>query len=285
MALAGVGHALAMLAVGVLLTRAVSVRRHGLAFGVAQAAAPLAALLAGLSVPAIGLTLGWRAVFVLAAALGLLAAVMTPPVARRPSTVGSAGVGDTPVRVLVPLAIGMALASAGANSSVIFLVPSTVDRGFSAADAGLVLAVASLVGLTVRVGSGWLGDRIHRGALLLMAGLIAIGAAGYAGLAFSALPALIVLFATFALGGGWGWPGLMLLAVSRSNPGAPGAAMGVVTVGGLTGAVAGPIAFGAIAQHVGFSASWLLIAGLAGGAILMTLVSGRLILRVRGVLP
>jgi cyanate permease len=268
-----VGHALALLAVGVLLTRAVSASRHGLAFGVTQAAAPLASLLAGLSVPAIGLTLGWQAAFVLGAGLGVVAGLLMPPVPDRPQ--GAAGVNDrdAPVRILVPLAIGMGLASAGGNAAVVFLVTSTVDSGFDAASAGLVLAVASVVGLTVRIAGGWLGDRVGHGSLLLMAGVIAAGAVGYAGLAIDGAPAVVILAATLAFGGGWGWPGLMLLAVSRTNPAAPGNAMGIVTVGGLGGAVIGPVAFGAIADNVSFAAAWLLMAVFALGAVSMISVT------------
>jgi MFS family permease len=281
MALAGLGHALALLAVGVLLTRAVSASRHGLAFGLTQAAAPLAALLAGLSVPVIGLTLGWQAAFILGAGLGIMAGLLMPPVPDRPRVTAGMSDRDAPVRVLMPLAIAMGLASAGGNSAVVFLVTSTVDNGFSAASAGLVLAVASVVGLTVRITGGWLGDRLPHGSLLLMSSVIATGAIGYVGLAMGQVPAVVILSATLAFGGGWGWPGLMLLAVSRTNPAAPGDAMGIVTVGGLGGAVIGPIAFGAITDAVSFAAAWLLMAFLALGAVLMIALTSLWLARVR----
>jgi cyanate permease len=238
-------------------------------------------LLAGLSVPAIGLTLGWQAAFVLGAGLGIVAGLLMPPVPDRPQAAAGATDRDAPVRLLVPLAIGMGLASAGGNSAVVFLVTSTVDSGFDAASAGLVLAVASVIGLTVRIGGGWLGDRLARGSLLLMAGVITAGAIGYTGLAIDGAPAIVILAAMLAFGGGWGWPGLMLLAVSRTNPAAPGDAMGTVTVGGLSGAVIGPVAFGAIADHVSFAAAWLLMAVLAVGAVLMIAVTSQWLGRVR----
>jgi MFS family permease len=281
LALAGAGHASSLLAVGVMLSRSVAVHRHGLAFGVSQAAAPLSALLAGLSVPVIGLTLGWQVAFVTGAGLAVLAGFAIPSVAQRATSMSSASSRDAPLRSLIPLAVGMALASAGGNSSAVFLAASAVDRGFGVAGAGLLLAFASVIGVTTRVAAGWLSDRLNHGSLALMAVLIASGAVGYVVLAVSAHQALIVVASALAFGGGWGWPGLMLLAVTRSNPGAPGLAMGVVTVGGLGGAVIGPLAFGAVAEQTGFPQAWLLMAAASVAAIAMILTSRRLLLMAR----
>jgi len=285
LALAGIGHATAILAVGVLLTRAVTERRHGLAFGLAQAAAPLAALLAGLALPVIGLTVGWRIAFMAAALLSLVVAALLPPASVRHGQRVIQTAQDAPLSALLPLAAGMALASACANSSTVFLVSSIVDRGIPPAGAGLILALASLVGLIVRVVGGWLGDTLRHGSLTLITCLLAAGAAGYLGLAHEQDPALVAASAMLALGGGWGWPGLMLLAVSRSNPAAPGAAMGVVTLGGLSGAVVGPPVFGAIAEQVAFGSAWIALAVLAAAAIVLILVSRRRILFARPGLP
>jgi MFS family permease len=289
LALAGLGHATTLLAIGVFLTREVAPRRHGLAFGVAQASAPLSALLAGLSLPFVALTLGWQVAFSIAAGVAILVAVMMPPIGRRRPRAGGDLDGDTirdaPIRALAPLAIGMAMASAAGNSSVVFLVSSTVDSGFTAADAGVLLAIASLIGLVVRVAVGWIGDTTRHGSLLLMVGLIGVGAIGYVALAASRDPIVVAIGSILAFGGGWGWPGLMLLAVSRSNPGAPGAAMGVVTLGGLGGAVVGPLVFGTIAEHAAFGLAWLVMTGFAAGAVAMVLVSRRRILMARPGLP
>jgi MFS family permease len=281
LALGGIGSMLALLGVSVLLVRGVAARRQGVAFGVTQAALPLAAMLAGLSVPAIALTLGWRSAFILGVVIAPLAAAAMPAGDARLSGDGRSRARDTSVGALILLAIGMGLASAGGNSSAAFIVASSVDRGFSPAHAGLVLAAGSFVGVAVRVVAGWLADRLDRWSLLLVAMLLAVGAAGYVGLAFSQHPALIVVSATLAFGGGWGWPGLVVLAVSRANPAAPGTAMGIVFVGGMSGAVVGPLTFGALAENVGFSASWLLLAAMALVGVGMILLSRQRILRAR----
>lgn len=272
LAFGGLGAALATVGTAVLVARGVAVHRQGVSFGVTQAAFPLAALLTGLSVPTIALTLGWRWPFILGAVAAPLAAAVMPAGDARRSGDRSRE-GDAPIDALILLALGMGLASAGGSSSATFIMASSVDRGVAPADAGLVLATGSFAGLAARIFVGWLADRFGQGPLLLVAILMAVGAVGYVGLAFSESPALIVFFTTLAFSGGWGWPGLILLATSRASPAAPGIAIGVVFVGGMAGAVVGPLVFGSLAEHVAFSVSWFLMATMAlvgVGAILLS---------------
>jgi len=255
--LGGIGNAMAQLGTSVQVVRGVASHRHGVALGIKQAAFPLASLLAGLSVPAIGLTLGWRWAFVLGAVIAPVAAAL--PLGQSQRNEGTE-LRDRrgPVRPLILLAIGMALASAGITACTAFFVASSVDRGLSPADAGLVLAAGSFVGLSVRVAGGWLGDRLGPEALvMLLAMLVALSAVGYYGLSFSEHPAVVAAFATLAFGGGWGSGGVVLHVASRSNAVAPGVAMAIVYAGGNAGSVLGPLVFGAVAERTTFASSWL----------------------------
>jgi MFS family permease len=282
--IAGVGVTTVQLGVNVLLARAVPVSGQGFAFGAKQAAVPLASLLAGLALPLVGLTLGWHVPFLLATLLVPLALWSLPDAAAR--TVSRAdGGGDAPFGVLVLLAVGVALASAGGNSTPAFIVPSVVDRGFSPAQAGLLLAAGSFVVIVVRITSGVLADRLGRGSLLLVVALIGAGAVGYVGLALVTEPALVVAFAILAFGGGWGWGGLVLLALSRVSPQAPGRAMGIVQIGPMAGAVLGPLLFGILAENVGFSAAWVALAVLALLGVAAILISRRQLVARRGIAP
>jgi MFS family permease len=67
--IAGTGNTIGPIAINHLLATAVRRDRQGLAYGVKQSSIPLAGLLAGLAVPLIGLTIGWRWAFVLARAV------------------------------------------------------------------------------------------------------------------------------------------------------------------------------------------------------------------------
>lgn len=283
LAVAGVGITTVQVGVNVLVARGVPARRQGLAFGAKQAAVPLASLLAGLAVPVIGLTFGWKAAFVLAALLVPLVAWRMPdasPPSRRVTAVGSE---PAPPTAFALLALGVALASAGGNSTPAFIVPSMVDRGLEPAHAGVVLAVGSLAGIAARVAGGWVSDLFGRGSLLLVIAMVGAGAIGYVGLALAQHPAAIVVFTALAFGGGWGWGGLVPLAVSRINPGAPGRAMGIVQTGAMSGAVLGPLVFGTLAERVGFSAAWSASAVLAGLGMTTILLSRRRLLEYRAV--
>jgi MFS family permease len=158
-------------------------------------------------------------------------------------------------------------------------VASAVDRGVSPSHAGLVLALGSFIGILVRVAAGWFGDRLGRGSLLMVVGLVAVGVVGYVGLALTDEPVLIALFTVLAFGGGWGWGGLILLALARISPTAPGRAMGIVQVGPMSGAVLGPLAFGRLAETVSFGAAWAAMALLAVGGVATILLSRRRLLR------
>ena len=276
--LAGVGITTVQLGVNVLVARAVPPPRQGLAYGAKQAAVPLASLLAGLAVPVMGISVGWQPVFLVAALIVPLVALGMPDAPPTRPRDEETSAGTVPLNALVLLTLGVALASAGGNSAPVFIVPSAVDRGIAPAYAGLVLALGSTVGIVVRVAGGWLADRLGRGSLLLVAALVAIGAVGFLGLAVAEQPLLIAAFTVLVFGGGWGWGGLILLALARTNPTAPGRAMGVVQVGPMTGAVLGPLVFGAVAEHVAFGAAWAVMALFSLCGVATILVSRRRLL-------
>jgi cyanate permease len=224
------------------------------------------------------MTLGWRAAFVIAAGLVGLVAWRVPDASplRRAEDAPRA---DAPLTSLIVLAVGVAFGSAAGNTIPAFLVASAVDRGVPVATGGLILAFGSLVGVAVRVAGGWGADRLGRGALRLVAGLLVVGAIGMSGLAVADDPVLVALFAALAFGGGWGWAGLVLLAVARTNPTATGRAMGIVQVGPMSGAVVGPLAFGFIADGLGFGAAWAMVAGSALVGAIIVIQSGRMLAR------
>jgi len=275
LAVAGIGITTVQLGVNVLMARGVPARRQGLAFGTKQAAVPLASLLAGLALPVIGLTIGWQAAFVIGAMLVPLVAWRMPDAPRGPRRAPASGSGDAPLGALTLLAVGVALASAGGNSTPAFIIPSLVDRAFEPGHAGLVLAGGSVAGIVVRVLIGWVSDRLGRGSLLIITALIGAGIVGFLGLAITDHPVLIVVFTALAFGGGWGWGGLVPLAVARTNPEAPGRAMGIVQVGPMSGAVVGPVVFGTLAEQATFGAAWSAMAVLAGLGIVTILLSRR----------
>ncbi|MER5675108.1 MFS transporter [Pseudonocardia alni] len=235
------------------LARSVPAHRLGLSFGVKQAAIPAATLLAGLAVPAVALTVGWRWAYGIGAVLALAALFACPRTDARPAA--RTGKGDRATAALAVIGAASGLAAGTATALGIFLVASAVDRGIDPGTAGLMLTLGSVVGLSVRMLHGWLADMRSGGHVAVVAASLAAGAGGFLLLAVPGTPALVV-GVVLAFGLGWAWPGLLQFAVVRLNPSAPAAATSIVQVGVYAGGFAGPIVFGSLATHAGFPTAW-----------------------------
>jgi len=261
---------LGQIAANTVLSHWAPSRHKGTLFGAKQAAVPLCTMLAGISVPAIALTFGWRWAFVAAAALALLALVPLAGLGRTAPPKRS-GEGGRPGRRLLVFAAAAALASAAAGQLGSYLTTYAVDIGASESFAGLNLTVGGLAGVAARVGAGALADR-RGGEFGLIAVMLLGGAAGVA--TFTAQQPWLLPVGTiagFALG--WAWPGLMNFGVTKRYPDAPAAATSITQTGVYTGGAAGPIAFGLIVDHVGWNAAWITVAlALATAAVLIVLV-------------
>ncbi len=258
--------------------------RQGLSFGLKQSAIPVATLLAGLAVPTIGLTVGWRWAFVAAALAGTAALALVPPDPRgiratdrrtrgrpgRPSAYGA----------LVTIGVAVTLGAASASSQGVFLVDSAVARGLAPGVAGLALTLGSVACATSRVALGWAADRRRtHGDVLTVTGLLLVGAVG---LGLLSVPGTAALVAGVLLGFGFGWafPGLVNFAVVQLNPQAPAAATSITQTGVYVGGSLGPLAFGALAAAGGYPLAWQMAAlAMLGGAALMLLA--RLLLNRR----
>jgi MFS family permease len=240
--------------VSALLKREVAVHRQGLAFGAQQSGASLGALLAGLALPAVAIPFGWRWAFLAVAAMALCAAALAPggTVAAAP---GARGARPRGLDAVHALAVAAALASAAGVGFISFLVLYAVERGMSHAAAGLLLLAVSLAATCSRIGVGVLADRRGQEPLRPVATMLAMSIAGYL-LLIAGEPALIVIAALLAGGFGWAWPGGLTLAVVQRSPGAPAWAVGVLMAGLFTGAIAGPLVVGLLAEQERFAIAW-----------------------------
>ncbi|MFL6058152.1 MAG: MFS transporter [Rubrobacteraceae bacterium] len=280
--LGGLANAVSHPAANLSLAREVPAERQGLSFGIKQAAIPVATLLAGLAVPTIAATLGWRWAFAGGAALALAVALLVPASTRR-SIVRRSGVkGDKDARTgpLFLLALGIGLGSMAATPLGTFLVESSVAAGLRIETAGLLLASGSAASIAVRVLFGRLADEMSGGRLLLVAAMLATGVAGFVMLA-TGEEALIVPGALLAFAAGWGWPGLFNFAVVKTSPGAPAAATGITQTGASGGAAVGPLVFGLVAEAASYQVAWLVCGAFALGALAAIIAGRRMILRDR----
>lgn len=290
-AVAGLGNALAQPGANLLTARTIPPARQGFAFAVKQSAVPVATLLGGLAVTFITLPYGWRWTFAAGAVFAVVSAAAVA-VERRPDpaviareievdaefvdaplvTVARAGrIDRARLRPLLVLAMGVGLGAAAAGALSSFLVSGGVLAGIAEGSAGLLLALGSVVGISVRLFMGWRADRRGGDQLIVVAAMMVVGSLALA-LLGTEVPLVYLLATPVAFGAGWAWPGLFNLSVVQEYPHAPGAATGITQTGTYLGAGLGPLAFGAIVDSHSFTVAWPLSAlGLVSGAAFMLL--------------
>jgi predicted MFS family arabinose efflux permease len=275
LAVAGLSFAFVDPGLAILITSSVTSRSHGLAFGIKEASIPAATLAAGLAVPSIALTLGWRWAFAvglipLTILLALLPRLGSHALEREPNRTPSPEIRRPPARRrVVQVAVAAAFASAAASGVGVFLTESAVAMGVSPGTAGLLLAAGSVAGILTRVLVGVRADRSGGPQIGAIAAMMAVGAMAMA-VAGGGNPVLLTVGTLGAFSAGWGWSGLLFLSLVRASPAAPGAIAGVGLAGLAIGNAMGPLTFGAIAEGFSFAVAWL-AAGMAAavGAVLM----------------
>lgn len=276
-ALCGISNSFMQVGSNIVLVKVARFERQGMSFGAKQGAIPLASMVAGVLLPIIGIAVGWRVTFVMAAVLAIVAYAVAPPVpeeTRSPAPPAVTGSGRIP-RPLLFLAIGGACGGAAGNAVSLFMVPSAVHEGISEAAAGTILAVCSALVVGIRVGSGWLADRSQSNGHREMAWLLGLGVVGCAALAVVSTPLLFVIAMPLAMAGAWGWPGLVYFTVTSTNPTNPARASGVVLGGNLTGTLLGPLTVGLLAERELYPAAWVFCAVLSAAAMTAMILSGR----------
>ncbi|MEZ5233096.1 MAG: MFS transporter [Acidimicrobiia bacterium] len=277
LALGGLANSLAQPGSNALIVAAVDARRNGLAFGVKQSAIPAATLLAGLAVPTVALTVGWRWAFAGAAAFAVAAGLLVPqapgapaatPVAAPPGA-ARRGRPEAALSSLLVLGVGAGLGSAMANCLGAFLTSTAVEAGIARGPAGALLSAGSLLGLSSRLFAGWRADSMAGSHFRVVIAMLATGSSGLALLA-TGTPTGIVAGTALAFGFGWAWPGIFNLAVVSHNRAAPAAATGVTQSGTYAGGAVGPVVFGYLVGHGGYRQAWLafVVVALAGAAVI-----------------
>lgn len=276
LALGGLANAMAQPAANLLLARRVPEGRQGFYFAVKQSAIIGASMLAGLSVPTLVVQFGWRWAFLAAAVLALLTVFVVP------GQIPGAGRSEVPngtVRLalrgpIIVMAASITLGTAAVAPLPAFLVAASVDTGIPEATAGLLLALASLCGLSMRLLSGRVVDAVGGEPLKGVTAMLLVGSAGLAMMASGSPLFVVGAFVAFTFG--WGWPGLFQFGVVRHNRDLPSIATGVTQTGVYLGGVVGPSVYGAVAKGVGFGTAWMLVAGLMSASAVGIAIGSRM---------
>ena len=284
MIIGGSGIAIALPATNRLIVNSVPQERRGLGFGIKQSSLPAASVLAGLSVPLIALTVGWRYAFWLGSVLSLIVLVSIgrrSPDARRAARERPKPPPVDHRALILVMAVAFGIGNFASSAMPAFYVDAAVRAGTSASLAGTVLAVAGLGAIAVRFVSGLASDRISTGHLKLCAALLATGATGQALLATSR-PTPMAIGLLIGMAGVWGVNGIFWYALMRAYPTTPGTATGVVATIGHAGGTLGPLVFGGIVQTASYAAAWWVSCLAAVAAATAMLLASRPLERTAG---
>lgn len=269
LAIGGVVNSGVQTAVNLALSQA-DLPRLGLALAAKQSAMPGSAMLGGLAVPALALTLGWRWAYGMGAlvalvACGLVAWLIEDNSRIAPQTSGPVESGSRALLGAALVSMMFAFSSGAINA---WTVSSGVDAGLSEGLAGLMLSAAAGLGIVFRLVSGAYVDGSAAPAFRT-AGLVSVvGIVGFALLALRSAP--VHAFATLlAFAGGWIWPVFTNFAIVNANPQSAGAATGVTQTGVYVGVFSAPVITGQIIETYGYSVMWLVVA--ATGVLAATL--------------
>ncbi|NNN19835.1 MAG: MFS transporter [Acidimicrobiaceae bacterium] len=265
--------------INLFISHAIPRRRQGLAFGVKQAAVPLATLLAGLAVPSVALTVGWRYAYLGVVPLGIIFFFLSPKSIHSPdlSNEHSTTVERPSAAPIIVLAVAMGLGTGSANAFVAFLASFAVHSGWKPSLAGVLIVFGSIMGVIARVGHGILADRRHGRHFLFAMWSAGIGGLGYLMFTFG-YSWLIIPATVIGYGAGWGWNGLFIFAVVRNFTKFAGYATGTVQAGAYIGSVIGPLGFGLAVEKYGYSYAWILAALASFGAAIAVAVARRLVI-------
>ena len=277
--LAGIANGAMQPAVNLYLTSRVHLTRQGFAFGVKQAAIPVSTLLAGISVPLVALTYGWRYAYFGAAIVALTVTVLLPRTqGMRTGVRGGTAKTTVVLKPLIFLAIGIGLGAGAANGLGAFFIGSTARIGVAVGTAGYLASLGSLASLLTRIVSGYLADRRSGNHFVVVAAMLSLGALGYLLLSFGLRP-FVVVAAVLAYAAGWGWNGVFNYAVARTHPHATGHATGITQAGAFAGSVFGPLVFGIIVDHFGYAVAWRFAAAMVIVAAVAVMVGRSLLIQ------
>jgi sugar phosphate permease len=242
--------------------------RHerGLAMGIRQSAQPLGVAIAAITLPTLGIRgraapLLFLAVFCLVAAVAVLVLVRDP---ARPEPAAAAAAGSPyRQRVLWRIHLSSALLVVPqftvSTFALVFLIQA---RGWSAADAGRLLAVGQVLGAAARLGAGYWSDRAGRRMrpmriLAVSTGVAMLALAGAAAARSPAAVAVLLACGLVAVSTN----GLAFTAVAEyAGPAWAGRALGIQNTGQNALAAATPPVMALAIGAIGFSASFALVA-------------------------
>jgi MFS family permease len=252
-----------------------SLNTAGLVMSIKQSGVPLGAVLAGAILPIFILHLGWQyALIALTLATGAVALVLLPSVAWLSGTEGAAKPVSyrplEPVRRLFKVRGMMTLLFATLVFTAMqlclrsfFTVYLVKDLGLNLATAGLAFGVSQAVGIFGQVGWATVSDRLlsPHTVMAIVGSLMTIAAVLTAVIGpGSSVFVVIGVAALFGISAA-GFIPVVLGEVARHSPsGQVGAMTSGANLFVISGALLGPLVFGAVSSGLGYPAAFIALA-------------------------
>ena len=250
-----------------LLARTTPKHQMSLVFSLKQTGVPLGSLLAGALVPPLLLVLNWHASLAVVAAVCVACAAMAQSLRaeldndRQSDLPMRWGSWIQPLRLVLSHRSLYTMAACSFMFSMVQLSLTTYlvtflhdDLSYALIAAGLALSATQLGGMAGRIAWGYVADRWlgARRMLLLLAGLMALGALATTTLTQDTSQWLVmVILVTFGASA-IGWNGVYLAEVARrAPPGMASLATGGTLAFTFLGVVIGPPIFGALSTGFG----------------------------------
>jgi len=250
-----------------LLSRTTPKHQMSLVFSLKQTGVPLGSLLAGALVPPLLLVLNWHASLAVVAAVCVACAVLAQSLRgeldqdRQTDVPMRWGSWIQPLRLVLSQPNLYTMAACSFMFSIVQLSLTTYlvtflhdDLRYALIAAGLALSATQLGGMAGRIAWGYVADRWlgARRMLLLLAGLMALGALATTTLAEDTPQWLVILILVTFGASAIGWNGVYLAEVARrAPPGMASSATGGTLAFTFLGVVIGPPIFGALSTGFG----------------------------------
>lgn len=250
-------------------------RERGTAMGVRQTGIPLGGTIGALTLPAMGLAVGWRWALSLVGVVTIAAGAMVLVVYKEPDRPRPAGgpgsvtgLRDIVRRGDIRAAAFYAAVLSGCQWCYISYIELylTEDILFPLVFAAQLLAVGQFFGGSGRIIFGIVSDRIffgRRAPVLVMLAVVGTCAGIATAFLSQGMPAWSVAVVVTFLGlGTMSWQGLYLALVSQIvGPGVAGAAIGMTNTVAFVGVVVLPPIFGFIADYThSYQIAWIAMA-------------------------
>jgi MFS family permease len=274
----GVGMGLIAVIAPAILAAWFPPEKQGIPMGIWATWVPVGSLIMMVTAPRLGVTAGWPAVWWLGAGFALVTLVLYAILMRTPPAATQLDEGDTAVSLRQALAnrdiwlLGLTFGC----FNLVFMPLATYYptflaevRGYSLANASLILSISTAIVLFSAPLAGWISDKIgsrkHLFTLPFLAFavimLLPFNVVGWQIIALMAVQGVIVgavPTATFAA-----VPEIM------GKPQLAGLGMAVIMMGQNLGMFAAPVIFGKLVESIGWAAAgyWLIPVALIGFAI------------------